>query len=213
MTLSKDTTTESARLAFEEFKLFYESAEKVTERRLATNRWNYSICTAILVASAGILNWAASNPSFLVLAVLAVIVLSSMAMLFCTMWVGQIHSFKMLNTAKFEVLNQMAPRVSFSSSSSDKRISYSPFEREWEALRGKTEALEEIANTKILALKSSNIEYLIPKAFRLLFGFVIVVAIVVAVVNRDSIATSSLLAFQTAPTATPTTLPTVTPIP
>jgi hypothetical protein len=36
------------KVAFDEFKLFYESAEKVTDRRNAANRWNYSICIAIL---------------------------------------------------------------------------------------------------------------------------------------------------------------------
>lgn len=212
MTSTKDTSTESAKLAFEEFKLFYESTENVTERRLTTNRWNYSICTTILVASACILNWAASNPGFLGIAILIVIVLSAMAMLFCSMWVGQIHSFKMLNTAKFEVLNQMAPRVSFSPSS-DERVSYSPFEKEWELMQKKIQALEEITDTNILALKSSKIEYLIPKAFRLLFGFVIVMAIIVAIANWDLIATSPLFAFQTTSTVTPTIVPTVTPTP
>jgi hypothetical protein len=42
------------RLSFDEFKLYYESTEKVTDRRLETNRWNYSICIATLVAIAAI---------------------------------------------------------------------------------------------------------------------------------------------------------------
>lgn len=183
MTPTNKANTENARLAFDEFKLFYESAEKVTERRLETNRWNYSICTAILLAIAAVLNWAISNPSFLLVAVLTIITLSGMALLFCTMWVGQIHSFKMLNNAKFDVLNKMAPNLSFSSSLSDNRISFSPFEKEWDALRKKSQALEEISSTNILALKSSNIEYLIPRAFRFLFGLIILVAIVVSLLN------------------------------
>jgi len=40
------------RFSFDEFKLYYDSTEKVTDRRLETNRWNYSICVAILVAVA-----------------------------------------------------------------------------------------------------------------------------------------------------------------
>lgn len=55
--------------AFEEFKLFYESAEKVTDRRLSANRWNYSICTAILIAIAGILNWGLSKTSFFLISI------------------------------------------------------------------------------------------------------------------------------------------------
>ena len=37
-------------LAFEEFELFYKSTERVSDQRLALNRWNYAICTAILIA-------------------------------------------------------------------------------------------------------------------------------------------------------------------
>lgn len=42
----------SEKYSFEEFKLIYESAEKVTDRRLQTNRWNYVICIAISSAIA-----------------------------------------------------------------------------------------------------------------------------------------------------------------
>lgn len=47
--------------SFDEFKLYYDSTEKVTDRRLDTNRWNYSICIAILVAIATITNWSLTN--------------------------------------------------------------------------------------------------------------------------------------------------------
>lgn len=51
-------------------------------------------------------------------------------------------------------------------------ISYKPFEKEWDALT-KAKIAEEISSIKIVALKSSNIEYLIPKAFRILFLLII----------------------------------------
>jgi hypothetical protein len=54
-------TKSNEKFAFEEYKLFYESTEKVTNRCLVANRWNYSICTAILVAIAVILNWGFLN--------------------------------------------------------------------------------------------------------------------------------------------------------
>ena len=31
------------RHSFDEFKLYYESAEKMTDRRIANNQWNYSV--------------------------------------------------------------------------------------------------------------------------------------------------------------------------
>ena len=54
----------NVKLSFEEFKLYYESTEKVTERRLSANTWNYSICIAIIVAIAGIVKWSTGNRSF-----------------------------------------------------------------------------------------------------------------------------------------------------
>jgi len=159
---------ENIKLSYEEFQLFYESTEKVTDRRLNANRWNYSICTAILVANAGLLNWGIAKPEFLIIAVIGVLVLSGMATLFCSLWIGQIKDFKELNNAKFSVLNQMSPYVIFSENTDDPRTSYSPFEKEWVALQ-EAKAVQEVGQSNLIALKASNMEYLIPKAFRVLF--------------------------------------------
>lgn len=207
---SEDIKPHKPKLSFEEFRLYYESAEKVTDRRLSTNRWNYSVCTAVIVASTGLLGWATSNLNFLAIAVIAVIILSLMGIAFCQSWISQIQDFKMLNNAKFEVLNQMAPHVSFGSDKSDERVSFSPFEKEWEALK-KTKSAVEIANTNIIALSSSNVEYLIPRAFTWLFVLLIVALMVITLVNWRFIASSSAFVFQITPT--PTATPILTPTP
>lgn len=184
-----NATSSEAKLSFDEFKLFYESTEKVTDRRLEANKWNYSICVATLVAIAGIIDWGLSRPHFLVIAIIATVMLCLMAVLFCSLWIGQIRDFKKLNNAKFDVLNQMAPRLAFGSL--DTAISYIPFVREWDLLQ-KAEALEEVSSIKLLALKSSKIEYLIPKAFRLLFVGILVLAILSAIINRELLFDSAL---------------------
>lgn len=204
----QEEVQESSKLAFDEFLLFYGSAEKVTDRRLETNRWNYSVCTAIIVACAAILGWATTNPNFLVIALIAVLILSIMAILFCRFWIAQIRDFKMLNNAKFEVLNQMAPRVCFSPENNDDRKSFLPFEKEWEALK-KTKSTVELTNTNIFALSSSNIEYLIPHAFTWLFIFMIIAVIVLTLANWGMITNSSALTLPIPPT--PTIVPTPTP--
>jgi hypothetical protein len=178
MTSEPDTN----KLSFEEFKLYYESTEKVTDRRLATNRWNYSICVAILVAIAAITKWSLTVASLLWIGFAAVAVLSIMAMLFCGLWVGQIRDFKKLNNAKFSVLNEMAPRVEFDSANPDHLVSYRPFEKEWDKL-SQLDALEEVGRSNIIALKSSNMEYFIPKAFAGLFGGIFVVLCLVIVLG------------------------------
>src|SRR5205085_7470832 len=100
-------------LSFEEFKLYYESTEKVTDRRLSANTWNYSICLAVVVAIAVIFNWSVGNRPFFYVGLIAVVILCAMAILFCSLWMGQIDDLKHLNNAKFKVLNEMAPRIEF----------------------------------------------------------------------------------------------------
>jgi hypothetical protein len=84
----------------------------------------------------------------------------------------------------FEVLNAMAPLVWFGAK--DERTSATPFAREWEILKTK-EATQEVYAIHILALRSSNVEFLVPFAFRWLFGFMMAVAVVVAVVNWSTL--------------------------
>lgn len=160
------------RISFEELKLFYDSAEKVTDRRISANKWNYSICVAILAAIAGIISWSLSQPSFIISGFLCVVLLSIMAALYCSLWIGQIRDLKELNNAKFSVINEMSKYVSFGDGTNENLISYEPFEKEWNVL-AKSKVTEELKNIKIIAFKSSNIEYLIPRAFRLLFVLLI----------------------------------------
>lgn len=168
--------TNRKRLSFEEFKLYYESTEKVTDRRLDTNRWNYSICVAILIAIAAITKWSLSTPGLVWVGLSAVAVLGLMATLFCALWIRQIRDFKKLKNAKFAVLNEMAPHVDFDTDNPGTVGSYCPFDKEWKKL-SELQALEEVGRSKIVALKSSNVEYFIPRAFQVLF-FVILVAMV-----------------------------------
>lgn len=180
-TAASQVTTRS-KVSFEEFKLYFESAERVTDRRLETNRWNYTVCVAILIAIAIITNWSFSATNLVWLGLGAVLVLCLMAMLFCILWVGQIRAYKELNNAKFEVLNEMAPHLEFHPDQPGLVNSYEPFAKEWAKLNA-SNALEELKRSNIVALKSSNMEYFIPKAFVVLFGSIFVVLLVVVVVK------------------------------
>jgi hypothetical protein len=155
--------------SFDEFKLYYESTEKVTDRRLETNRWNYSICVAILVAVAAIVRWGISSAELRWVGIGAVLLLSGMAILFCELWLAQIRDFKRLNDAKFHVLNQMAPSLAFAASDSHSVSSFQPFAREWEKLQEEG-AVDKVRKLNLLALKSSHMEQFIPRAFQLVFA-------------------------------------------
>src|SRR5215211_392404 len=137
-----DANEHKRKLAFEEFQLMYESTEKVTERRISNNRWNYSICSAVVVAISLILQWAISHVDFLAIGTLAAILLSFVGAFYCSLWVAQIRDFKNLNSAKFDVLNSMAPSIAFGPPKEDDRYSYSPFEVEWKILQEKDKKKE-----------------------------------------------------------------------
>jgi len=118
-----------------------------------------------------------------------VFVLCVMAILFCSLWLGQITDFKYLNNAKFKVLNEMAPRLEFDLAHPNQMTSFRPFEKEWKTLE-EVKAAVEIGQRKIVALKSSNIEYYIPKAFRILFFLVCLAALLALAFNWSSFVNS-----------------------
>ena len=71
------------------------------------------------------------------------------------------------------MLNEMAPSIEFDLEKPGIFVSYRPFDREWKKL-SELNALDEIGRSNVLALKSSNIEYFIPKAFATLFLAVLI---------------------------------------
>jgi len=205
-----EQVNESSLCAFDEFKLFYESAEKVTDRRLEANRWNYSINTAVLGIIGLLISWSFTNITFLLGAIVGANVLSIMAILFCSLWILQIQDYKRLNNAKFKVLNRMASKVKFSDSGNDKRVSFDPFSKEWEEMK-ETKAVREIFNTNIIALNSSGIEYIIPQMFRILFILTFIGSLILLVTNWDVATASTFQIPPPTPIPTPTVIPTVTP--
>lgn len=175
--MSQDSTPQPQRpLAFDEFRLVYDSAERVTDRRVELNRWNYSINVAILIAVAAIANWSFQNPPLFWFATVAAGVLCLMAIFLCSLWIGQVRDMKLLNNAKFKVLEEMAPRLEFDLGTAGIAESFEPFRREWEILQ-QMQGLRSLRETSIRVLRASHHEFFIPRAFQALFcvllGFLI----------------------------------------
>lgn len=172
--------------SFEEFKLMYESTEKVTDRRLNNNKSNYTICVAILVSLSVIWKWSIDNPKYFFCGLLLAFVLAILAVLFCSLWIGQIKDFKKLNAAKFEVINEMAEELYFDCPNVEVDLkSYKPFVREWEKL-SKKDALQEANKSSFIALKSSNTEFFIPKAFRIVFIITVLTSLTTIIINPQA---------------------------
>lgn len=172
-----------ALVSFDEYKMYYETTEQVTDRRQAANRWNYSVSIALLVAIAVVFKWSTDKPSNLVAGLLVVEALSVTAIVFCYFWRKEIQSFKSLNAAKFEVLNKMAVRVRFEDG---KLRSDQPFDKEW-AILSKTGDAKPVGLLRgRLALASSGPELFLPIAFGSLFAAVGVGMIVAALIGWGS---------------------------
>lgn len=174
----------NAKYSFEEYKLYYESTERVTNRRLSTNKFNYSISTTLILVITYVWNWSNKNSQFSYVAFTITLAISFMAALFCSLWIGTLKDYKLLNTAKFEILNEMSQNLTFGTEK-PKVISSNPFQKEWEKLN-KMNALEDVNLLNILALKSSNIEFYIPKAFRIIFIIIFLISFVSIITHIDS---------------------------
>ncbi|GAB3636711.1 hypothetical protein GCM10027422_23010 [Hymenobacter arcticus] len=166
--------------SFEEFKLVYESTEKVIDRRLTNNKQNYTISVAILVGIAVVWKWSIENSRYFFGGMLLVLILAVFAVLFCSLWVEQIKDFKRLNDAKFSVINEMAKQVYFESNNENVEIkSYDPFTKEWEKLNA-IHAIEENSTIKLITLNSSSREFFIPQSFRIIFALIVVVSLIIS---------------------------------
>jgi len=136
----------------EQYKLYVESAEKVSDRRNNVNTFYLTLTTTI----AGIIGYVKTNDltndKYLVLG------LSISAILICIYWVNLLENYRKLNSGKFKVIHQI-----------ENLLPLKLFDFEWEKLgRG---------NDKKLYKKMSNVEKGIPFIFGTLFVFVIIVEI------------------------------------
>ncbi|MFI7871189.1 RipA family octameric membrane protein [Streptomyces salinarius] len=175
-------------VSFEEYRLYYETTEKVTERRLAMNRWNYSVLTATLLAIGVILGWASSHATFLLAGIVGILILSVVACVMCFFWLRQIDDFKALNTAKFEVLNNMAPLVIFEGpNGTSSAQSFNCFGKEWQEL-ARVQALQSPStNSFVRGLRSSSAERFIPRAFGAIFALIFLSVLVFSALSWSNV--------------------------
>lgn len=179
--LSKETCSEYEHLPvnFEEFRMYFDTAERNTDRRLELNKSNANTSLLILAGIGAILSWSFGIEEVQPYAVLVIGMISALAALYCRWWWRQLVSYKVLNGAKFEVLKEMAPLVVFSDETSCR--SYEPFAREW-VIMEKKKALQEYR--KRLALGASLSELTVPISFLISFCSIVAVSLLISVIGR-----------------------------
>jgi hypothetical protein len=135
---------ESNKIFFEQYKLFAESAEKVSDRRQSTNNYFLTLNSALL-AFTGYLTSISFRIWHIVLALAGISI--------CILWILNIKSFRTLNSAKFKLLHKM-----------EEQLPAKLFTNEWEYLdKGNKEGY----------MRFSKIEQGIPIVFLILYIIII----------------------------------------
>jgi hypothetical protein len=130
----------------EQYKLYVEMADRISQRRAMANTYFLSLNSAIL-AFVGYLTAKESNEHLWMLA--------AGGMALSVLWEALITSYRNLNTAKFKVIHMI-----------EARLPISPYEAEWIAM-------EEGKNPKLYR-PISHIEQAVPYIFMILHAFVFV---------------------------------------
>jgi hypothetical protein len=117
-------------LKIEQYKIMVSSTEKVTDARMKVNNLFFTITSSIL-SVAFVLG---KTYSFIPLSVLAMVVLTSLALLTTYFWDKLVDSYGKLNTGKFKVIDRI-----------EKELRTNMFEEEWRIL---TEEINYEPNTR-----------------------------------------------------------------
>ncbi len=137
----------------EQYKIYVESAEKVSDRRSNLNTFYLSLTTTI----AGLIGYLKTNT--ISNSECLIIGLSVSAILICIYWVNLLENYRKLNSGKFKVIHEI-----------EKELPLNLYDYEWEKL-GK-------GNDPKLYKKLSNVEKIIPAIFGVLFFLVILIEVI-----------------------------------
>jgi hypothetical protein len=110
---------------FEQYKLYVQMADKISERRQSANSFFLTINTA-LIAFLGLVARpdVGSSPGVTANPPLPwVLVVSAAGVVLCYTWYRLVHSYKDLNSGKFKVVHAI-----------ESRLPASPYDAEWEAV-------------------------------------------------------------------------------
>jgi hypothetical protein len=143
--------------------MVYDSTELISERKITFNRNNASLCLAVIAGQGIATSWCYQKPGLEVLGPIAMLTISILAIVFCLYWNGQLWAFKELNSAKFQVLEEMASRVKFPDYTEPSICSMSPFKREYQILTDKKKLVK--GRKGLILQKSILTETVVPKSF------------------------------------------------
>lgn len=130
----------------EQYKLYVEMADRVSQRREQANRFYVTLASAIVALLILLARYDALAGVWAV----ALLISGVFGVALSVIWIVNIRSYRQLNTAKFTIINRM-----------EKRLPYAGYADEWELLRPKSGPPQ--------YLQLSKVEQLVPYLILLLF--------------------------------------------
>jgi hypothetical protein len=141
----------------EQYKLYIEMTDRISQRRQSANTWFLTINTALLTAIGAFLTKeAAANVITTDISIAVLLVISFAGGLNCLLWWRLIVSYKQMNSGKFSVIHEI-----------ENKLPLKIYDAEWEALgRGEDSSLYQ---------PFTHIEQLVPLVFGLLYLSLIII--------------------------------------
>lgn len=153
--------------SFEEFRMMYESTECVSDRKIAFMRNNSQLCIAIIAGQGIAASWTFDNTEMKWAIAITIMVIGVLGAYFCRYWVTQLDNLTSLNSAKFQVLEEMADHVVFPDYKLRTIRSKNPFVREYEIMQAKKKVIEDKGRKVPVA---SEAERTVPQCFLAFFA-------------------------------------------
>ena len=157
--MTEDTGNErdlNANMLLDQYKLYVQLADKISDRRADANRFFISLLTgllALLSAIVGLKTATAIQGSVL-------FTVAILGVLLCYVWFIIIRSYSQLNSGKFKVIQEV-----------ERHLAFRFYEREWEVLgKGKD---------KRLYWPLTRVERYVPRLFAILYIALLLVALYV----------------------------------
>lgn len=106
-------------LLLEQYKLYVEMADRVSARRVETNRFYISLLTALLA----LLSIVIERNILPTLQFAILLIVALLGLVLCYVWIINIRSYRQLNSGKFKVIHEM-----------EQQLPFACYDREWEIL-------------------------------------------------------------------------------
>jgi len=138
-------TADDVKLVFEQYKLYVEMADRISQRRMSANTFFISVNT-LLFAATSFLNEATMQWK---------LVIGTLGLVLCFAWYFTLNSYRQLNSGKFKVIHEV-----------EKLLPLNGYAYEWEVLGG--------GEKKSKYWPLSHVEKIVPAVFAVAYVVFIV---------------------------------------